>query len=241
MDRDEVNDAFALVMELHEGVAQTELLHRLEVVLDEIEKQAAIDELTAAIAALPAPDELTLADDEAVADLCYLVKTAMSVHGITDDEISNLDKLLAAEEAIALLKRADAAVKRAETLGIQVAVNFARDIVDQLPEGEARAELAARLVAVEAAIPVGIDVALAEEGDKEINEEFDLLLTIFNKFGGAIPYQEAPGSTVVTSNLDGERLSEEIAYDGAEGEATVSLTLQRRGIHLITVEAIGVR
>ncbi|MGI6154264.1 MAG: Ig-like domain-containing protein, partial [Christensenellaceae bacterium] len=239
-DRDDVNDAFGLVIDLPDSIVKADLLHRLEVVLTEIEKQAAIDEVIAAIEALPAPGELTLADREAVTDVRYLVKRAKSVHGVTDDEITNLDTLVAAEKTALDLEKAAAAVEMAESLRIQGTVDFARNYVDQLPEGEARADLDVRLDAVEAAIPVGIAAALAEPGDKECGEPFDLVLTIENKFGEAIPYPEAPGLTVITSDLDGEVFSEEIAYDGDDGEAVASLMLQTRGTHLVTVKATGV-
>jgi hypothetical protein len=238
--RDDVNDAFGLVIDLPDSAVKAELLHRLEVVLTEIERLAAIAEVIAAIEALPAPGELTLADTEDVAEVRYLVKAVKSAHGVTDEEITNLDKLVDAEAVILALGKAEAAVEMAEELKIQGNVDFARGYVEKLPEGEARAALNSRLDAVEVAIPVAVDVVLAEEGDKEVGEEFALLLTIVNKHGDAIPYAEAPGTTVITSDLDGELFSEEIAYDGEDGEAVATLSLQKRGIHFITVKVAGV-
>jgi hypothetical protein len=240
LDRDDVNYAFGLVIDLPDSAIKAELLHRLEVVLTEIEKQAAIAEVIAAIEALPAPGELTLADEEDVVDVRYLVKAVKSAHGVTDEEITNLDKLVDAEAVILALRKAEAAVEMAEDLKIQGNVDFARGFVEQLPEGGAKAALNSRLDAVEVAIPVAVDVVLAEEGDKEVGEEFALLLTIVNKHGDAIPYAEAPGTTVITSDLDGELFSEEIAYDGEDGEAVATLSLQKRGIHFITVKVAGV-
>ena len=239
MSRDDVNIAFDLVIELPDGFAKAGLLHRLEVVLTEIEKQAAIAAAIAAIDALPEPGNLTLDHKAAVAGARALVNTAKGL-GATDDDITNLDKLTTAEATIAALDKATLAVDMAVTTRNQAIIDYARGLVEQLPAGGAKADLNARLDAVEASIPVAIVVELADPGDKESGAPFDLLLTIVNKFETAIPYAEAPGTTVVTSDLDGELFSREVAYDGVNGEATVEVTLQTRGTHQLTATAAGV-
>ena len=239
MIRDDANYAFGLAFDLPDCMAKVDLFHRLDVLITAIEKQTAIDEAIAAIEALPALGELTLADKEDVEDARQLVKDAQLIHGATDDDITNLAKLVTAEETIAALATATAAVEMCEAVRVQGNVDFARSLVGQLPDGGAKDELNSRIDAVESSIPVALAVALAEEGDKGVGEEFALLLTIVNKHGEAIPYPQAPGLTVITSNLDGELFSQEIAYDGAAGEATAMLSLQTRGLHLITVTVAG--
>jgi hypothetical protein len=240
LSRDDANFAFGLVIELPDGPAKVSLLHRLEVVLAEIEKQAAIAAVIAAIEDLPDPGDITLDHEELVAEARFMVNMAKLVHGVIDEEITNLNRLVTAENTIKDLEKATLAVEIAEETIHQPLIDYARALVGRLPEGVAKAALNARLDAVEASIPVAMVLELAEPGDKEPGDEFKILLTIVNKFGNAIPYADAPGTTVITSNLDGELFSGEIVYDGDNGEARVPVTLQTRGLHLITATAAGV-
>ena len=239
MSRDDVNFAFGLVIELPDGPAKASLLNRLEVVLTEIEKQAAIAAAIAAIDALPEPGDLTLDHKAVVATARNLVNAARD-RGATDADITNLDKLVTAEKTIEDLEKATLAVEAAEQTRFLPLINYARSLVGQLPDGGAKAALNARLDALEALIPVALVVELAEAGDKEPGEAFEILLTIVNKFSDPIPYADAPGTTIITSSLDGELFSGEIAYNGANGEARVPVTLQTRGLHLITAQVLGV-
>ena len=117
------------VWDLPDGIAKGELFHRLEVILTEIDKDAAIAEIVEAIAALPAPGELTLAHRGAVADVRYLLKAARDHYGVTDDDINNLDILEQAEVTLAALEKANIAVDIAEKTRHPMIVDYARGLV----------------------------------------------------------------------------------------------------------------
>lgn len=213
---------------------------RLNGLRDALDRDAAIAAAINAISVLPAPGNLTLEDRGAVEKARLLVNSAVDEHGATVEEIFNLSELLEAEETITTLEIATTAVEMAHTIRDQATVDYARSLVDQLPPGGARDTLENHLVAIEVSLPVAIAVDLEEAGDKEAGVEFNLILTIVNKFGDTIVYDESPCTTVITSDLDGELFSGGICFDGDNGEAMVPISLQTLGLHLLTAEAVGV-
>lgn len=74
-----------------------------------VAKQRAIDAADDAIAALPDPEDITLADKDDVEEARELVEKAKDEHGAVDADFDDLDKLVDAEEMIAKLEAIKAA------------------------------------------------------------------------------------------------------------------------------------
>lgn len=104
----------------------------------DVAKQAAIDAANQAIENLP--DNITLADQAAVEAARELVDEAKNVHGAVDSDFDDIDKLLDAEEMIALLD----AIKTAEDaiLALPSVDSLTLDDEDAVIEARALVDLA---------------------------------------------------------------------------------------------------
>ena len=158
----DVAAARLLVNALPDGGAKTALSGRLDAVETAIDKAAAIQAAIDAIAALPTEGNLTLTHSDAVTAARALV-TAAEALGATSSDITNLSTLEDLEALLVALQAATAAVEAAETSKDQDDIDDAWALVNALPDGAAKDDLAQRLYNVQALID--LEAAIAEAND----------------------------------------------------------------------------
>jgi len=199
----DVDTARALVNALPDGPEKTDLTERLNAVQNQIDKDAAINAAKAAIDALPSP--IILSNEGAVATARNLVNIALT-KGATNADISNLAKLVDAEQVIQVLKEAQ------KITSIQNPVQDATSLtLPSVPDNY--------LISIKSSSKPSVVATDGKITPPAVDTQVSIVLTLFNKTTG-----KSASTVAISITVPQSKAAKDAAEQAAVNQAAAGVT-----------------